>query len=194
AEVPLALHRLYLTHPPLAFVVQPRILDRDRRVRREQYRDRLVLHVELLRSDLLGQVEITKRLAAAADRASEERPHRGVMRREPVALRVPVDVGGADRPRLADHETQQTAAPGQVADPFALDLGEAGGDELAQRRAVRREHPERRVARTHTLACSVTDLMCTPLQRMLGEDRHAGREQALEAAPHPPPFTGALPA
>src|SRR5438477_8802762 len=36
------------------------------------------------------------------------RSHRRVMRREPVALGVPVDVGGADRLRLADHKTQRS--------------------------------------------------------------------------------------
>ena len=111
-QVPLALHRLYLTDQPLAFVVQPRVLDRNRRVRREQHGDRLVLSVELLRPDFFCEVEVAEHLAAAPDRDSEEGPHRRVVRWEAVALGMPVDVGGADRLRLADHESQEAAAPG----------------------------------------------------------------------------------
>src|SRR5438034_5759953 len=192
-EVALALHRPYLTDQALAFVVQARIFDGDRRVRREQHGDRLVFRIELFRPDLLGEVEVAEHLSPAPDRDTEKRFHRRMVGRKAVALGVAVDIGRTDRLWLADDQAEQPTAPRRVANPFALGWGEAGGDELAQGLPVRSEHAERCIAGPHDLARRVHYLLEHPLQGVLREDRHAGRQQGLEAPSHTCPFGTALP-
>src|SRR5207249_5662967 len=120
-----------LADQPLAFVVQTRILDRDRRVRREQYGYGLVFAVELFGVDLLGEVQVAEHLAPAPDWNPEERFHRRMVGREPIALGVAIDVRGADRLWLADDQAEQPATLRQVADAVTLGLRHPRRDELA---------------------------------------------------------------
>ena len=64
--------RLELAQPARRALVQPRVLDRDRRLRREQLRQLLVLVREVLPALLLGQVEVPVGDAAQHDRHAEE--------------------------------------------------------------------------------------------------------------------------
>jgi len=67
-------------------LVKPGVLDRDAGVDREHLDELLVLRRELARSDLLGQVEVADRPSRDPNRNAEERIHRRMVRREPVAV------------------------------------------------------------------------------------------------------------
>src|SRR5262249_9695588 len=64
--------RLELPRPLPRRFVEPRVLDRDGRLRREQADDFLVLLAEVVAALLLRQVEVAERRAADADRRAEE--------------------------------------------------------------------------------------------------------------------------
>ena len=65
---------------------------------------------------LSRQVEVAEHLVADPDRHAEERAHRRVVRREPVAVGVLAEVGQPDRLRVDDQQAEDAVALGQVAD------------------------------------------------------------------------------
>ena len=79
---------LELDAPARLGFVQAGVVDRDRRPFREDQRRLLVALVELGSAGLVRQVEVAERLAADADRHSQERLHRRMPRREAVRALV----------------------------------------------------------------------------------------------------------
>ena len=80
--------RLELPRPLRRSLVEPSVLDRDRRLRGEQRDDFLVVLGEVLAARLLGQVEVAVGDPAQQDRHAEKRVHRRMVRREPDRARV----------------------------------------------------------------------------------------------------------
>ena len=80
--------RLELARPAGRRLVEARVLDRDRRLAREQLDELLVLLGEVLAAGLLGQVEVAVGDAAQMDRHAEEGAHRRVVRREADRARI----------------------------------------------------------------------------------------------------------
>ena len=68
------------------------------------------------RRRLVGEVEVAEHLAADEHRHPEERAHRRVVRREPEAVGVLVEVGQAQRLGVDDQQPEDAVALGQLAD------------------------------------------------------------------------------
>jgi hypothetical protein len=91
-----------------AALVQPRVLDGDRRMGGEHLDHLLVARVERVRALLLGEVEGADHPPPGDDRHPEERAHLRVGGRPPAAeARVPADVRRAQRRRVGrDHRPE----------------------------------------------------------------------------------------
>ena len=103
--------------------------------------------------------------------------------RKTVALRMAVQVGGADGFGFTDNVTKQPVAPGQIADPLARCVVQPRRDELDETGMVRAKDAERRISRTHDVARGIHDHLQYLVELVVREDRHAGCEQPLEPVP-----------
>ena len=143
-----------------AALVQARVLDRDRRVRRQQLDHLLVVERERRAVLLLGQVQRADHLAAGDDRHAQERAHHRVRARPPAAeARVGRDVLGQVRLGRVQHRAEHPVRARQR--PHRLDqlVAHPGRDEALER-ALAVGDPERGVARAAELARGVHE----PLQ------------------------------
>ena len=92
---------------------------------RERDGEALVLLAELGGPLLLGQVQVAEHPAPDPDGHAQEGPHRWVVRREPVAVGVGVEVGEPQGLRIHDQQTEDTVALGERADGGDLFRGQA---------------------------------------------------------------------
>ena len=121
--------RLELARPPRRGLVQPRVLDRDRRLAREQPDELLVVLGEVAAVELLRQVEVPVGDVAEQHGHAEERLHRRMARREADRARIVRDVVQPQRRRVADEDAEDAAPARQVADLAPRRLVDAGRDE-----------------------------------------------------------------
>ena len=106
-------------------LVEAGVLDGDGRGPGERDGQTLVLLAELGRALLLGQVEVAEHLVPDPDGHAQERPHRWVVRREPVAVGVGVEVGEPQGLRIHDEQAEDTVALGEGPDGGDLLRGHA---------------------------------------------------------------------
>ncbi len=102
---------LHLLQQPGALLVQAGVLDRRRRLRREQQGELLVVVGELLRAELLGEVEVAEHPLPADDRHAEEGLHRRMVGWKTVRIGVARQVRETDDARLADHQAEDAVPP-----------------------------------------------------------------------------------
>ena len=133
--------------------------------------DQLLVGVrELVRADLVGQVEGARDLACRHDRDAQERRHPRVGRRPPFEARVAGDVGRAVRQRPLEHGAEQAVRARERADrgdqlvahpgrdevrEAAVSVGDADGGVAAARQPSRRLHQaaQRRLERRRNGDC-----------------------------------------
>ena len=177
----ISFERLELVRPRVGRLVQPRVLDRDGGLRREQRDDLLVLVREVGAALLLGQVEVPVGDPAEQDRHAEERPHRRVAGREADRARILARCRAAAAGcGVADQDAEDPAAARQVADR-RMRLGvDARGDEALELRARRIDDAERRVAGPGQLGSRLDQPLEQRLERQLGAERDAGFDETLE--------------
>ena len=159
--------------------VQARVLDRDRRPRRED-QDRLLVDGVEVAAGLLGEVEVAPDLPAHEHGNPEEARHRRVAGREAVGLRVLADGRDAQRPRIVDQHPEDAAPAREVADR-AVRLGvDPAGDEALQLAPVTVEDPERGIARAGDLARGLEHLVEHGLEVELRQQAAADVDQASQ--------------
>ena len=145
--------------------------------------DQLLVDVgEHLGRRLVGQVEVAEHLVAHPDRHAEERPHRRVVRREPVAVGVLAQVGEPQRLGVEDEQPEDAVALGQVTDRPAGLVVDADGDELREARARLVEDAERAVAGVDQVDRGLDDALQHRGQVEVAADREHRVEQLAEAA------------
>ena len=96
--------------------VQTGVLDGDAGGAGQGDHELLVDVAEHLGRCLVGQVQVAEDLVADPHGHAEERPHRRVVRREPVRVGMLLQVGETDRLRVDDEQPEDAVALGQVAD------------------------------------------------------------------------------
>ena len=126
------------------------------------------------------QVEVPEDVFANADGHAEERTHRRMVRRKPVAVGVLSQIGKADRLRIDDEQTQDAVALGQVADLAPCFRIEADGDELREPGAGLVEHTERAVLRVDEIGRHLDDALQRFREVELGTDREHRVEQPTQ--------------
>ena len=171
---------LELAQPPGRRLVQPRVLDRHRRLGGEQAGQLLVLGREVRAARLLGEVEVAEGDAAEHDRHAEERPHRRVVRREAGRAGVLRDVVQPERPRFPDQRPEQAPPARQVADRLVGLLVDPRGEEPLQSLSRRVDHAERRVARLGQLRGDLGQALEERIERQLGRQRDPGLDEPPE--------------
>jgi hypothetical protein len=107
---------LEVAEPAGRGLVQPRVLDRHRRLRREQLRQLLVLEREGLPAFLLGEIEVPEGDAPEQDRHAEKALHRRVVRREPDRAGIVAEIVQPQRLRVADQDAENPPAAWEIAD------------------------------------------------------------------------------
>ena len=164
-----------------ALLVQPGVLDRDRRVRGQQPDQPLVGLREDRGVHLVGQVERADDAPAGDDRHAQERAHLRMRRRPPAAeARVGADVGRAVGLGRLQHRAEQAVRARQRAHGGDQVVAHPGRDEAGER-PLAVGHPERGVARVPELARRVDDPLQHRLDLALGRDReHHVRQCPLE--------------
>src|SRR5688500_9764143 len=105
-----------MAQPPRGGVVQARVLDRYRRLRREELRQFHVLVGERAAPLLLGEIQVPVRNTPEQDRNAEKAPHRWVVGREPDRARVVAEVLESQRVRLAYQDAENPPSSRQIAD------------------------------------------------------------------------------
>ena len=175
--------RLELPGPARRRLVQPRVLDGDRGLRREQ-RD----HVDVLFGELsvalLGQVQVPVGDAAEHDRHAEEARHRWVVRREARRVRMVGEVGKAKWLRVADQHAEDASPARPLADqPLGVRV-DAGDEEALEPCSRRIDHPERGVAGVGQLGRRLGDALEHRVERELAADGDACLDQRAEALLH----------
>ncbi len=172
---------LGLVAAPLARLVQASVLDRGRRPLGQHHGRVLVLRGELAAALLLGQVQVAPRLAADHDRDAQERRHRRVPGRKPVALRMIAHVGQAQRARILDQHAEHTPSTRQLADRAQGRLAvETGGHEALELCPPLVEHPERGVLSAGDRARLLQDALEHRLGVELGHERPADIQQTAD--------------
>jgi len=163
------------------------ILDGDAGGTSQSHHKLLVNVAEDLGGRLIGQVEVAEDLVADPDRDSEERVHRRVVRREPVAVGMLFEVGEAQRLGIQDQQTEDALPMGQVADGLVGLVIEPHGEELRELGLGLVEHAEGAVASVNQLHGGGHDPVQDRRQIKAGTDRHDGVEKLAER-----PGTGVL--
>ena len=167
--------------------VEAGVLDGHRRRPGQRHRQLLVNVAEGLGTLLVGQVQVPEDLLAHDDRHAEERPHRGGVGREPVAVGMLPEIGEPQRLRFEDQQTEDPMAPREIADgPVGL-VVEAGGDELDEAGPRLVEEAERAIASVHQVGGGVDDALQHCLQVEVGADRQHRLHQLAQR-----PRTGVL--
>ena len=169
-----------LAEPPRRRLVQARVLDRDRRLRRQQLRELLVLCREVEAPGLLREVEVAVGDPAQHDRDAQERPHRWMVPGKPDRARIVGDVVQPERPRLADEDAQQAASSRQVADRSVRLLVDARGEEPLEPSSGRVDHPERGISRLGQPGRGLDDPLEQRVERQLGVERDPGVDQPAQ--------------
>ena len=108
--------RLEVAKPTRRRLVQPRVLDGDRRLRCEQLDELLVFVGELFAALLFGEVEIPVCHPTKQDGHAEERLHRRVVRRESDGPRVGPEVRKPERSCLPDEHAEDPSSLREIAD------------------------------------------------------------------------------
>jgi hypothetical protein len=166
-RVPDLVERLELTKPAGRGLVEPRVLDRDGGLRREELGELLVLLRELGAVLLLGEVKVAVGDAAQHDRHAEERAHGRVVAREADRPRVLGDVVEAERLRVTDEHSQEPAPPWELADR-RVRLGiDARREEPLEALSGAVDHAERGIARGRQLCCGRHDPLEQRVEREL---------------------------
>src|SRR5262249_7722334 len=107
---------LQLLPPPLAGLIQTRVVDCDGRPLRKHDHRPLVLSREFCSASFLGQIEIPPRGPPDYQRTPEEGLHPRVFGWEPVAVGVLTDIGEPQGPGVLDKDTEHAATMRQVPD------------------------------------------------------------------------------
>ena len=162
---------LELLRPGCRRLVEPGVLDRDRRLRRQQLRELLVLVREVVPTGLLGQVEVPVGDAAEHDRQPEERLHRRMVGREADGAGVVGDLVEPQRLGVADQHAQEAAPAREVADRVVRRRVHPGRQESLQRVPGLVDHAERGVARAGDRGGGLDDLLQERVERELGAER-----------------------
>ena len=131
----------------LDLIMEPGVVDRDAGMEREHLDEGLVILAEFGGVELVREIQPTDDLAACLDRHAQERVHLRMVWRKAVALRVARDVRDAIRLVLADDQAQQASAVRQFADPCAVLVVDAAGDEPFDRPLRDRRSRSRRTGR-----------------------------------------------
>ena len=181
-RVPDLVQRLELARPVDRGLVQARVLDRDRGLRREQGHELLVLVRELLVPLLLRQVQVPVGDTAQQDRHAEERPHRRMAGREAHRARILRQVPEAERHCVPDQDAEDALTVGLLADGRAQLGADPGGQKAFEPGAGGVDHAERRILRVRQLGRGLHDPLKDPLERQLGCDRHADLDERAEPA------------
>ena len=173
--------RLELTEPAGRRLVEPRVLDRDRRLRGEELGQLLVLGREVVACLLLGEIEVPVRHSPQEDRDAQERLHRRVVPREADRARVLGEVVQAQRPRLAYENAQDAAPSRRVSDGSSGLLVHAGGEEALEGVAGRVDDAERGVPRAGQLGRGLDDPLQEHVERELRAEPDPGVDEEPQA-------------
>ena len=130
---------------------------------------------------LVGEVEVAEDLAADQDRHPEERLHRRVVRREPEAVGVRVEVGEAQRLGVDDQQAEDAVALGELADAVVGRVVDPDGDELRQAGAGVVEHAEGAVAGVDQADGGLDDAPQHARRVEVGPEDQDGVEQLAQA-------------
>jgi hypothetical protein len=128
-----------------AALVQPRVDQRDRRVRRQDAQQLLVVGGEPTRCVFVGQEQLTEDGLTLHNGHPDEAGHDRVRRGPPTELGMGPDVGQPHRPRVAQHHPEQAVLAGERPDRGPLLVGDPLGHELGEAAVVAR-HAQRGVA------------------------------------------------
>jgi hypothetical protein len=126
--------------------LEPHVLDGHAGGRSQADRQLLVDRTELACSHLVGEIEVAEDLAANEDRHPEERLHRRVVRWEPVAVGMGVQIREAQRLGVDDEQTEDAVALGELADAVVGRVIHPDRDELRQAGSGVVEHAESAIA------------------------------------------------
>ena len=161
---------------------------------RGQADSKLLIHIgEHLIVSLVGHVQVAVDDAAQADRHSEERRHRRMVRWESETVRVGVQVGEPQRLGFQDQQTENPVAFGSRTNAGGRFLVDSDRDEFGQTRTGFIEHTQGRVLCIDQVGSCFGDPPQDIGEGLFGPDRHDGVEQAeqlfrageLEAMWHP---------
>ena len=137
-------------------LVQPRVLDRDAGMQREELGQPLVVVAELVGRLLVREVEVTDDPALDPHGHAEERSHRGVLRRKTRARGVRADVGDTERVALGDDQSEESMTLRQGPESPPLLGRDPARDEALDAPPII-DDAERRVLRTDQGADAIDD-------------------------------------
>jgi hypothetical protein len=143
---PHLVERFELPRPCRRRLVEPRVLDRDCSLRRQQLYEVLVILVEIGAGFLLRQVQVAVGDAPEQDRNAQEGVHRRMAGWEAGGAGVLIDPGQPDRSRIVDQRPEQALALRQLADLGHCLIRDADMYELGQM-PVWRDHTQRGIPR-----------------------------------------------
>ena len=180
-RIPDLVQRLELLRPALRCLVQPRVLDRHRRLSRQQTDKILVFGIEVDATLLFGQVEVAVGDAAQHDRNAQERAHRRMVRRETNRTRVVAERAKTQRLDIADQHPEDPAPARKSADRLDLLAPDAVRDETLQLVAVAIDDAERGVSRPRQLSRNPHQ----PLEKLV--ERQCGAQGDTRTDENPQP-------
>ena len=127
-------------------LLQPRVLDGDARRLRQRLRHGLVLFVEGFTVQFVGQVQVPVDLSTHPQGYAQERIHRWMMGREPIAVGVGVQIGQPERLGIGNENTEYAASCRAGTDALLLFVGQPDGQELVEGGPGRIEDSESAIA------------------------------------------------
>ena len=157
------------------------VVDGDRRAHREALERLFVVAVEGAAVELVAEVEIAAKRRLGGDRHREQRLHRRMVGRKAGALRVPGEVGDAQRPAVVERDAEQAPSDRRRADRRALVGIDPRGEERNDAAGLV-HHRERAVIRGDEHPGLVDDDLQHDLLRELGEDQQPGLTEGGELA------------
>src|SRR5207253_1570190 len=133
-----------------------------------------------LSSTLVGQIQVSPRLAADQDRDAEERGHRGMARRKAVGPNVLGDIRQAQRLGLRDQQPKHAATARKVADQLSKVGIDPRSDEVGEVLALVVEDTDRRKSGAREVPGYLQETLEHVLQLTLGDERARGLGQPAE--------------
>lgn len=140
-------------------IVQSCVLDGDARGMSQGFGQCLVLVGEFVRSNLVGQVQVSVDLVAHSNRDAQERAHRGMVLRYPETFGVFGEIGDAEGQGIGDQKTEDSSAGRTWADLLLLRFRQAHRQELFESFPLAVEHSECAVSGTNQGPCLLDEVI-----------------------------------
>jgi two-component system response regulator DevR len=161
-------------------IMEAVVVDGNARRQSQSFGKGFILVGEVIRTHLVGEVEVAEHLALRPEGHPEEGLHWWMMRREPVAVVMRSKVSQAERLGVGDHESEHAPSRGPRSDGSLFHLGQPDGQELLEARSSLVEHSEGTVAGADQGAGFFNQMTQQDRELDIGFDHEHGIHQATQ--------------